>query len=83
MHAREAGSTETSELVARAKQGNREAFDVLVERYTPQVYNITLRITGSREEAEDCVQEAFLRAFTALRRFRGRPLFPRGSIASR
>jgi len=75
MHAREAGSTETSELVARAKQGNREAFDVLVERYTPQVYNISLRITGSREEAEDCVQEAFLRAFTALRRFRGEAAF--------
>jgi len=75
MHVREAGSTETRELVARAKQGDREAFDVLVERYTPQVYNLSLRITGSREEAEDCVQEAFLRAFGALRRFRGEAAF--------
>ena len=75
MHAREAGSTETRELVARAKQGDREAFDVLVERYTPKIYNISLRITGSREDAEDCVQEAFLRAFGALRRFRGEAAF--------
>jgi len=75
MHAREAGSTETSELVARAKQGDREAFDALVERYTPKIYNVSLRITGSREDAEDCVQEAFLRAFGALRRFRGEAAF--------
>jgi RNA polymerase sigma-70 factor (ECF subfamily) len=75
MHAREAGSARTQELVARAKQGDRAAFDVLVERYTPQVFNIALRITGSREEAEDCVQEAFLRAFSALGRFRGDAAF--------
>jgi len=75
MHVREAGSSEIGELVARAKQGDRGAFDVLVERYTPQVFNLSLRITGSQEEAEDCVQEAFLRAFTALRRFRGEAAF--------
>ncbi len=75
MHVREAGSSDIRQLVARAKQGDREAFDVLVERYTPRVYNLALRITGSREEAEDCVQEAFLRAFTALRGFRGEAAF--------
>ena len=65
----------TAELVARAKHGDRDAFDGLVELYTPQVYNLTLRITGSREEAEDCAQEAFLRAFSALRGFRGDAAF--------
>jgi RNA polymerase sigma-70 factor (ECF subfamily) len=75
MHAREASSSEIRELVARAKQGDREAFDVLVERYTPQVYSLALRITGSPEEAEDCVQEAFLRAFSALGKFRGEAAF--------
>lgn len=75
MHAREAGSSQVRELVARAKQGDREAFDGLVERYTPQVFNLALRITGSREEAEDCVQDAFLRAFSALRKYRGEAAF--------
>lgn len=75
MHAREAGSSQVRDLVARAKQGDREAFDDLVELYTPQVYSVALRITGSREEAEDCVQEAFLRAFSALRGFRGEAAF--------
>jgi len=75
MHVRDAGSSEIRELVARAKQGDREAFDLLVERYTPQVYNLVFRITGSREEAEDCVQDAFLRAFSALRKFRGEAAF--------
>ncbi len=75
MHVRRVGSAEASELVARARDGDREAFDVLVERYTPRVYNLSLRITGSPEEAADCVQEAFLRAFASLRRFRGEAAF--------
>ena len=62
-------------LVARAQRGDREAFDGLVELYSPQVYNLALRVTGSREEAEDCVQDAFLRAFCALRTFRGEAAF--------
>jgi RNA polymerase sigma-70 factor (ECF subfamily) len=75
MHVKDVGTTELSELVARAKQGDRGAFDVLVERYTPFVFNLALRITGSREEAEDCVQEAFLRAFSSLRKFREEAAF--------
>lgn len=62
-------------LVARAQKGDREAFDALVDLYTPQVYNLALRVTGSREEAEDCVQDAFVRAFCALRSFRGEAAF--------
>jgi len=62
-------------LVTRAQKGDRESFDALVELYTPQVYNLALRVTGSREEAEDCVQDAFLRAFCALRGFRGEAAF--------
>jgi len=61
--------------VTRAQRGDREAFDALVELYTPQVYNLALRVTGSREEAEDCVQDAFVRAFCALRSFRGEAAF--------
>jgi RNA polymerase sigma-70 factor (ECF subfamily) len=75
MHVREAGATDISGLVARAKAGDRTAFDGLVEAYAPRIYNIALRITGSRDEAQDCVQDAFVRAFSALRRFRGEAAF--------
>jgi RNA polymerase sigma-70 factor (ECF subfamily) len=64
-----------SRLVDRARGGDREAFDGLVEVYAPQVYNLALRITGSREEAADCVQEAFVRAYAALGSFRGEAAF--------
>lgn len=70
-----ADTARISQLVARAKGGDREAFDGLVELYAPQVYNMALRITGSREEAADCVQEAFVRAYVALRSFRGEAAF--------
>ncbi len=75
MDVREAGSTDIAAVVARAREGDRTAFDMLVERYSTSVYNIALRITGSREEAQDCAQEAFVRAFSALKRFRGEAVF--------
>ncbi len=75
MQADQTEAGHSAALVARARQGDREAFDGLVELYTPQIYNLALRITGSREEAEDCAQEAFLRAFSALRGFRGEAAF--------
>lgn len=71
----QANSARTSRLVTRARGGDREAFDGLVELYAPQVYNLSLRITGSPEEAEDCVQETFVRAFGAMRSFRGEAAF--------
>jgi RNA polymerase sigma-70 factor (ECF subfamily) len=75
VHVKEAGSTDIGEVVARARAGDRSAFDILVEQYTPRVYNVALRITGSQEEAQDCVQEAFIRAFSSLRHFRGEAAF--------
>ena len=67
----QANNARTSRLVTQARGGDREAFDGLVELYAPQVYNLSLRITGSPEEADDCVQETFVRAFSAMRSFRG------------
>ncbi len=75
LHAREASSTEIEAIVARAKAGDRGAFDSLVERYMGRVYNIALRITGSTDEAQDCAQEAFVRAFSAIAKFRGEAAF--------
>jgi RNA polymerase sigma-70 factor (ECF subfamily) len=75
VHVKEAGSTDIEQVVERARAGDRAAFDTLVETYSPRVYNIALRITGSRDEAQDCAQEAFLRAFSALRHFRREAAF--------
>ena len=75
MLADQADMTQVAELVTRAKGGDSLAFDRLVELHAPAVYNLALRITRSREDAEDCVQEAFLRAYSGLRRFRGEAAF--------
>jgi RNA polymerase sigma factor (sigma-70 family) len=57
------------DLALMAQDGSEEAFNELVDRYTPVVYRIARGITGATEEAEDVVQETFLRAFQHLGRF--------------
>lgn len=57
------------ELVVRAQDGQREAFEALVERYKERAYRIAFGFTHDREEAKDLSQEAFLRAFTHLKGF--------------
>lgn len=62
-------------LVARAKQGDRRAFDELVRRYRKRVVALTLHLTGNASDAEDVTQEVFLGAYRALPRFEGRSHF--------
>ncbi|TAK02093.1 sigma-70 family RNA polymerase sigma factor [bacterium] len=57
------------ELVTLAQKGQREAFEVLVERYQTKAYRIAFDFTRDREEAKDLSQEAFLRAFIHLKSF--------------
>lgn len=64
-----------SELVERAQRGEREAFELLVERYKHKAYRIAFHFTRQREEAKDISQEAFLRAYTHLNSFDGRSSF--------
>ena len=59
------------ELVAAAQAGDREAFDELVRVTYAETYTLALRLTGNEEDARDVVQEAYLRAFRGLKRFRG------------
>ncbi len=62
-------------LVSLAQQGEREAFEELVERYKQKAYRIAFDFTRDREEAKDLSQEAFLRAFAHLREFDQRSSF--------
>lgn len=59
-----------SALVSRAQRGDRDAFSTLIEHYAPTVVSVAWRILGDRTLADDAAQEAFLAAFTSLRRFR-------------
>jgi RNA polymerase sigma-70 factor (ECF subfamily) len=62
-------------LVAAAKNGNRKAFEILVERHEQRIFFVARRITRTREDAEDVVQQSFQKAFTHLRKFEGRSAF--------
>jgi RNA polymerase sigma-70 factor (ECF subfamily) len=61
--------------VALARDGNSEAFRALVERHGRAVYRLAHRITGNAHDAEDVVQETFLRAYKQLGRFESRANF--------
>jgi RNA polymerase sigma-70 factor, ECF subfamily len=57
-------------LIARAQQGNREAFEALVHRYDRDVLRLALSVLHSPEDARDVYQEAFLKIYRNLHRFR-------------
>jgi RNA polymerase sigma-70 factor (ECF subfamily) len=57
------------EWLAQAQNGNADAFSHLVEIYQRPVYNLCYRMLGNPQEAEDAAQEAFLRAFKAIKRY--------------
>jgi RNA polymerase sigma-70 factor (ECF subfamily) len=59
------------ELVAAARDGDQEAFEELVRQTYASTYTLAYRLTGNEEDARDVVQETYLRAWKAIRRFRG------------
>ena len=58
-------------LVAAAKKGDTAAFEELVTRYEDKIFRLTKNITGNHEDAEDAMQDAFLKAFSHLQDFHG------------
>ena len=64
------GQVEDSILVRAAQDGDVDAFEELVRRYQSSIYRVALRMLGSRADAQDAVQETFVRAWRALPRFR-------------
>lgn len=64
-----------SVLVQAAKQGDVSAYEELVKRYDRNVFRIAQHITQNREDAEDVVQDAFLKAYQNLKNFQGQSKF--------
>ncbi|MBE0415611.1 MAG: sigma-70 family RNA polymerase sigma factor [Dehalococcoidia bacterium] len=62
---------EEDELIKRCRQGDLDCFNRLVERYQREVYNLSLRMLGNAQAAEDATQDAFISAFRGIGKFRG------------
>lgn len=58
-------------LVAAAKQGDIPAFETLVGRYERKIFRLAQNITQNREDAEDAMQDAFLKSYSHLKTFQG------------
>ncbi|HTB95076.1 MAG TPA: RNA polymerase sigma factor [Candidatus Sulfotelmatobacter sp.] len=71
----EDGAVSDATAVERTLAGDRDAYRVLVERHSRTVYRMAYRMMGNAHDAEDVVQEAFLRAFQKLKQFAGNANF--------
>ena len=62
-------------LVERVLQGDKMAFDMLVTKYERRLFRLVVRLVSNQSEAEDVVQETFIKAYRALPQFRGDSAF--------
>ena len=69
------GSLTDPELVRLSQDGDSDAFGELVRRYENKIYRLARRMTDSREDAEDVLQETFIKAFQSISGFKGRSKF--------
>ena len=68
-------ATEAAAVLVRARQGDSDAFRALVDTHSRGVFRLAYRMTGNEQDAEDVVQESFLRAYRQLGRFESRANF--------
>jgi len=68
-------AAEDAALVVAAKSGDGHAFEILAGRHKQRIFFVARRMTRTREDAEDVVQQSFQKAFTHLRNFEGRSAF--------
>src|SRR5579883_253674 len=66
---------EAGSAVERAQSGDSEAFRLLVEQHSRAIFRLAFRMTGNEHDAEDVVQETFLRAYKQLARYEARSSF--------
>ena len=67
----EADEVADRDLVARARGRDMAAYDELIRRYQRKIYQMVYNMTSNREDAEDLVQDVFVKAYSALERFKG------------
>jgi RNA polymerase sigma-70 factor (ECF subfamily) len=66
---------DSAAAIGRAKAGDADAFRQLVERHSQPIFRVAYRMTGNEHDADDVVQETFLRAYRTLERFEERANF--------
>jgi RNA polymerase sigma-70 factor (ECF subfamily) len=66
---------EDADLVKASQNGTLAAFDELIQRYQQRVYATVYHMTSSHEDADDLTQESFIKAYNALKRFKGESSF--------
>ncbi len=71
----ESGRDQDAALISQVLGGNISAFEELVRRYDRRIYRVTLAITQNKEDAEDAMQDAFLKALEHLGQFAGEARF--------
>src|SRR3989454_6663581 len=64
-------SVDESVLVMQARQGDTQAFSALVRRYEGKIFRLAQHVTQNREDAEDVLQETFMKAYEHLDQFKG------------
>jgi RNA polymerase sigma-70 factor (ECF subfamily) len=72
---RSPGAAGEHAIVLAAKRGDAQAFEILFKRSRPKIFAIAMRYTRVREDAEDIVQQTFLKAFIHLHKFEGKSSF--------
>jgi RNA polymerase sigma factor (sigma-70 family) len=65
------GEQDDRALVAQAQAGDMDAFEQLLQRYQQRIYGLCYHLTSNHEDANDLAQEAFVKAWKALRNFKG------------
>lgn len=63
--------TREEALLKAIRSGDAAAFDILIGMYSAKLYKVAYALLGSRQDAEEVVQDTFLRAYRAMRTFRG------------
>lgn len=63
------------ELIKKCKAGDIEAFEKLIQRYEKKVFTIAYRYMGNKEDADDLAQEALIKVYKSIKKFRGESLF--------
>ena len=70
----ETSALSDAEVVERVKAGDAALFEILMRRHNQRVYRAARAILGNDAEAEDVMQEAYVRAYTHIDQFAGRPV---------